>query len=119
MLCYCDLCRLFNKGLEDYQSISTVITLEPTELFVTRFYVIVNITQDNVLENEESFLVVFGSPDPSITIGNGAATVIILDDDCKHPYIARSIVATYLPMLTLQLFNIVLYYCKQECLPVH
>ncbi len=73
-----------NKGLFDYQSLSTIITLEPTGLVLTRFCVDVNITQDSALENAESFLVVFSSPDPSITINNGAATVTILDDDCKY-----------------------------------
>ena len=46
----------------------------------------VNITQDDVLENVESFLVVFSSTDPSIVVSNGAATVMILDDDCKYFY---------------------------------
>ena len=75
---------ILNKGLVDYQSVSTVITLEPSELVLTRFCVDVNITQDSALENTESFLVVFSSPEPSITINNGAATVMILDDDCKY-----------------------------------
>ena len=44
----------------------------------------VNITQDDVLEDVESFLVVFSSSDFSIIVNDGAATVMIIDDDCKY-----------------------------------
>lgn len=76
------------KGLQDYQPLSSVTVIEPSELFVTRFCLDVNITQDSLLENEETFLVVFSSPDPSILVSNGAATVMIIDDDCKYLYTA-------------------------------
>ena len=57
--------------------------VEPSQFQLNRLCVDVNITQDDVLESMESFLVLFTTSDPSVIVNSGVSTVFIIDDDCK------------------------------------
>lgn len=58
----------------------------------------VNITQDSILEDDESFLVAFNTSDPSVIVVTGAAAVMITDDDCKPFFICFKIGDLHTPV---------------------
>lgn len=86
----------FIQGLQDYQTVSNVISIEPSGLQLNSMCMDINITQDSVLESMESFLVVFSTSNPSIIINSGNATVIITDDDCKLLWLFQNSKIKYL-----------------------
>ena len=44
----------------------------------------VDITNDEIVENDETFFVQLGSSDDAINISVSSATVTITDDDCEY-----------------------------------
>ena len=74
---------LLTEGLSDFDSFSTLVFVEPSQFQLNRLCVDVNITQDDILERNESFLVLFTTSDPSVIVNSGVSTVFIIDDDCK------------------------------------
>ena len=66
----------------DFQQIqTTTVTFQPRE--TGRKPVTINIIDDQILENDEQFLVFIASSDSDTRVVTSSATVTIEDDDCE------------------------------------
>ena len=76
-------------GGSDFMSVSEVLIFEPS-LNVSRLCVMVDIVNDSVLEEEQTFSVVLSTADPDIIVQEAPAVIFIVDNDgiyCSSCYL--------------------------------
>ena len=76
----CIDCCVTIIGGSDFISVSEVLTFEPS-LNGSRLCVMVDVINDSVLEEEQTFFLVLSAADPDIAVQEDSAVVFIMDND--------------------------------------